>query len=82
MPTSESPTRQLLDEFARIGKAVSSPRRLDLIDLLSQGQKTVEELAENAGLSVKNTSAHLRTLREARLVDSDRDGTYGPHARF
>ena len=57
-------------EFARIGKAVSSPRRLDLLDLLSQGEMDVETLAVRSGLTVKNTSAHLRTLRESRLVET------------
>lgn len=76
MVTDPSPKNRLLEEFARIGKAVSSPRRLDLLDLLAQGEKSVEELADAAGLSVKNTSAHLRTLREARLVATRRDGTF------
>lgn len=76
MSPPESPKNRLLDEFARIGKAVSSPRRLDLLDLMAQGEKTVEELADAAGLSVKNTSAHLRTLREARLVETRREGTF------
>lgn len=76
MSPAESPKNRLLDEFARIGKAVSSPRRLDLLDLMAQGEKTVEELADAAGLSVKNTSAHLRTLREARLVETRREGTF------
>jgi rhodanese-related sulfurtransferase/DNA-binding CsgD family transcriptional regulator len=74
--TSPSPKERLLEEFARIGKAVASPRRIDLLDLLAQGEKTVEDLAAAAGLSVKNTSAHLRTLREARLVETRRDGTF------
>lgn len=76
MTDAPSPKKRLLDEFARIGKAVASPRRLDLLDLLAQGEKSVEELAGAAGLSVKNTSAHLRTLREARLVETRREGTY------
>jgi rhodanese-related sulfurtransferase/DNA-binding transcriptional ArsR family regulator len=62
----------LYSQFARIGHAVSSPKRLELLDLLGQGDKTVEQTA--AG--VKNTSAHLRALRQARLVDTRRDGTY------
>jgi rhodanese-related sulfurtransferase/DNA-binding transcriptional ArsR family regulator len=63
-------------QFARIGHAVSSPKRLELLDLLSQGEKTVEQLAEQTATAVKNTSAHLRTLRQARLVETRRDGTY------
>lgn len=67
---------RLFEEFARIGKAISSPKRLELLDLVSQGEKTVERLAEQAGLGVKNTSAHLRRLREARLVETRKDGRH------
>ena len=74
-PMPDSPKQRLLAEFARIGKAVASPRRLDLLDLLAQGEKPVETLASRSGLGVKNTSAHLRVLREARLVETRRDGT-------
>jgi rhodanese-related sulfurtransferase/DNA-binding transcriptional ArsR family regulator len=63
-------------QFARVGHAVASPKRIELLDLLSQGEKTVEQLAEQSGVSVKNTSAHLRVLRQARLVETRRDGTY------
>jgi rhodanese-related sulfurtransferase/DNA-binding transcriptional ArsR family regulator len=66
----------LYAQFARIGQAVASPKRLELLDLLSQGEKTVEQLAEQTATGVKNTSAHLRGLRQARLVDTRRDGTY------
>jgi rhodanese-related sulfurtransferase/DNA-binding transcriptional ArsR family regulator len=58
-----------------MGKAVSSPRRVDLLDLLSQGEMDVETLAARSGLTVKNTSAHLRTLRESRLVETRKAGT-------
>jgi rhodanese-related sulfurtransferase len=72
--------RQLKDplyaEFARIGHAVASPVRIELLDLLAQGEKTVEMLAEQASTNIKNTSAHLRVLRHARLVDTRRNGTY------
>lgn len=72
-----NPTKQkLLENFARIGKAVASPARLELLDLLAQGEKTVETLARQSGLGVKNTSAHLRTLRAASLVETRREGTY------
>lgn len=63
-------------QFARIGHAVSSPKRLELLDLLAQGEKTVEQLAEQTATAVKSTSAHLRALRQARLVETRRDGTY------
>jgi rhodanese-related sulfurtransferase len=66
----------LYAQFARIGHAVSSPKRLELLDLLGQGEKTVEQLAEQTATAVKNTSAHLRALRQARLVETRRDGTY------
>jgi len=66
----------LYTQFARIGQAVSSPKRLELLDLLGQGEKTVEQLAEQTATAVKNTSAHLRALRQARLVETRRDGTY------
>jgi rhodanese-related sulfurtransferase/DNA-binding transcriptional ArsR family regulator len=66
----------LYAQFARIGHALSSPKRIELLDLLAHGQKTVELLAEQTEMPVKNTSAHLRVLRQARLVDTRRDGTY------
>jgi rhodanese-related sulfurtransferase len=64
----------LYEEFARVGKAVASPRRLELLDLLSQGEKSVEVLAEQANLGLKNASAQLKVLRAARLVEARRDG--------
>src|SRR5918994_155014 len=77
MPTDYRAFKDALyTHFARIGQAVSSPKRLELLDLLGQGEKTVEQLAEQTATPVKNTSAHLRTLRQARLVDTRRDGTY------
>jgi rhodanese-related sulfurtransferase len=66
----------LYQQFARIGHALSSPKRIELLDLLSQGEKTVEQLAEQIATPIKNTSAHLRVLRQARLVETRRDGTY------
>lgn len=67
---------QLYEQVARIGKAVSSPKRLELIELLCQGEKTVETLAAQAEISVKLASAHLKELRLARLADTRRDGKY------
>lgn len=66
----------LYREFARIGHALASPKRIELLDLLAQGEKTVELLAEQSATPIKNTSAHLRVLRQARLVETRRDGTY------
>ena len=66
----------LYAQFARIGHALGSPKRIELLDLLAQGEKTVEQLAEQSATPVKNTSAHLRALRHARLVETRRDGTF------
>lgn len=67
---------QLYAQVARVGKAVSSPKRLELIELLCQCEKPVEVLAEQADISVKLASAHLKQLREARLVNTRKDGKY------
>lgn len=66
----------LYEQVARIGKAISSPKRLELLELLCQAEKTVETLAAQAEISVKLASAHLRELRQARLVSTRRDGKY------
>jgi rhodanese-related sulfurtransferase len=66
----------LYEQFARVGHAVASPKRIELLDLLAQGPKSVETLADETATPVKNTSAHLRVLRHARLVDTRRDGTH------
>lgn len=66
----------LYAQFARIGHALASPKRIELLDLLGQGEKIVEILAEQTATPVKNTSAHLRVLRHAHLVETRRDGTY------
>lgn len=64
----------LYEQVARIGKAVSSPKRLELLELLAQSEKTVEMLAAELSVDVKLTSAHLKALREARLVSTRREG--------
>jgi rhodanese-related sulfurtransferase len=66
----------LYEQFARIGHAAASPKRVELLDLLAQGPKTVETLAAQTATPVKNTSAHLRVLRQARLVETRRVGTH------
>ena len=66
----------LYEQVARIGKAVASPKRLELIELLCQGEKTVETLAAQAEINVKLASAHLKELRLARLVVTRKDGKY------
>ena len=66
----------LYAEFARIGKALASPARIEILDLLAQSEKTVEAIAVGAGLTVKNASAHLRTLRQARLVETRKEAQF------
>jgi rhodanese-related sulfurtransferase len=65
----------LFDEFARVAKALASGRRMELLDVLANGERTVEALAGEVGLSVANTSQHLKILRQAGLVTSRREGT-------
>ena len=67
---------EVYEQFARIGKALSSPRRLELLDLLCQGPRTVEVLAREARLGVGNTSRHLQVLRAAGLVEGERAGLF------
>jgi rhodanese-related sulfurtransferase len=66
----------IYEQLARLGKAVSAPKRLELLDLLCQGPKTVEVLADHAALSVANTSQHLQVLRAARLVEAEKQGLH------
>ena len=65
----------LFDAFARAAKALASGRRIELLDVLANGERTVEALAGEVGLSVANTSQHLQVLRQAGLVTSRREGT-------
>jgi len=67
---------QLFEQFARIGKALASGRRLELLEVLAQGERTVEELAAETAMSIANTSQHLQVLRVAQLVEVHRDGLY------
>lgn len=67
---------QLYEQVARIGKALASAKRLELLDLLCQGEKPVEALAAEARISLKLASAHLRELRMAQLVETRKDGKY------
>ena len=66
----------LYAQFARVGHAVSTPKRLEILDLLGQSERTVADLAELTVTPVKNTSAHLRALRQAGLVETRKDGPY------
>jgi len=63
-------------QLARIGKALSSPKRLELLDLLCQSERTVEDLAKETGMSIANTSQHLQVLDAARLVQSRKHGRF------
>ena len=76
--TESAPTDSSTDpyeQFARIGKALASARRVQLLDLLCQAERSVEALAQTAGMSVTNTSQHLQVLRAAHLVQARREGT-------
>jgi rhodanese-related sulfurtransferase len=66
----------IYEQLARLGKAVSAPKRLELLDLLCQSPRTVEALADQAGISIANASQHLQVLRAARLVDAEKKGLY------
>jgi DNA-binding transcriptional ArsR family regulator len=66
----------IYEQLARVSKAISAPKRLELLDLLCQSPRTVEALAEQAAISVANTSQHLQVLRAARLVDAEKKGLY------
>jgi rhodanese-related sulfurtransferase len=65
---------RLYAEFATIGKALANPHRLELLDLLGQADRSVEDLAREIDQSLANTSAHLQVLRQARLVEADKRG--------
>jgi DNA-binding transcriptional ArsR family regulator/rhodanese-related sulfurtransferase len=71
------PLKKLVyEQIARLGKAAASPSRLEILDLLSQGPRTVEALARQTGQTVATTSHHLQVLRRARLVDAEKAGVY------
>ena len=74
--SSESPKRKLFAEFAAVARAVGHEHRLELLEHLGQGERSVESLAERLGLSVANASQHLQHLRRAGLVASRRNGKY------
>ena len=75
-PSGRVTKSALYEQFARVGHALASPQRIELIDLLEQAEKTVEALSGQAQIPLKNTSAHLRVLREARLVETRREGKH------
>jgi rhodanese-related sulfurtransferase len=67
---------RLFGHFARVGKALSSPRRLEIVDLLAQGERTVEEIARETSMAVASASQHLQALKAARMVEARREGLY------
>ena len=67
---------RLFEQFARVGKALSSPKRLEIVDLLAQGERPVEEIARETAMSVASASQHLQALKAARMVESRREGLY------
>jgi rhodanese-related sulfurtransferase/DNA-binding transcriptional ArsR family regulator len=73
--TAMSPKKQLFENFARVAKALASANRLELLEALAQGERSVDGLAQASGMSVANTSNHLRIMREGGLVQSRREGT-------
>lgn len=74
MSKRESKTA-LYEQFARMGKGFSSPKRLELLDLLAQGERSVESLAKEAGLGLSTASMHLQALKDSGLVATRRAGT-------
>ena len=67
---------RLYGQLARLGKALASPHRLEILELLAQGDRTVESLAKDVDMSIANTSQHLQALKQASLVDSHRNGLF------
>ncbi|HZP94471.1 MAG TPA: metalloregulator ArsR/SmtB family transcription factor [Burkholderiales bacterium] len=73
---SKSLKNDLFEQFARIGKALSSGKRLQMLEYLAQGERSVDALSRMTGLSVANTSQHLQQLRQAGLASARKDGLY------
>lgn len=69
-----SPKKKLFEQFARVAKSLSSPNRLDLLETLAQGERSVDALAQATGMSVANTSHHLQILRDSGLAESRKEG--------
>lgn len=67
---------RLYAQFARVGKAIGNPHRLELLELLAQGERTVDSLASETGMSLANTSQHLQALRQSGLVESRKAGLF------
>jgi rhodanese-related sulfurtransferase len=73
---TQNPKRDLFQQLARIGTALASGTRLEFLELLAQGERSVDQLAMLTGVSVANTSQHLQKLRQAGLVVGRKDGQY------
>jgi rhodanese-related sulfurtransferase len=76
MSTPPNPKREVFRDLARIGTALSSPVRLELLELLAQGERSVDELATLTGASVANASQHLQKLKGAGLITGRKEGQY------
>lgn len=76
MSTSPNPKRDVFLNLARIGTALSSPVRLEFLELLAQGERSVDQLATLTGVSVANTSQHLQKLKAAGLIVGRKEGQY------
>ncbi len=74
MSSMTSPKKKLFEQFARVAKSLASPNRLDLLETLAQGEKSVDALAQATGMSVANTSHHLQILRDSGLAESRKEG--------
>ena len=74
--SSPEPRRAIFESFAEVARAIGHANRLELLELLAQGQRSVEDLTAQSGMSFANTSRHLQILRHARLVETERQGKY------
>jgi rhodanese-related sulfurtransferase/DNA-binding transcriptional ArsR family regulator len=72
--TNITPRKRLFEHFSRVAKAMGSPNRLELLETLGQGERSVDELAKSSGMSVANTSHHLQVLRVSGLARSRKEG--------
>ena len=75
-PTMRDTKTELFEQFARVGKALSSGPRIEILDLLGQSERSVETLAEMLGQSIQNISRHLQVLRQTKLIASRKDGNF------
>ena len=76
MPLPQAPKQALFEHLAVVARALGHGARLELLDFLAQGERSVDDLAKVSGLSIANTSKHLQQLKAAGLVQAERDGKY------